>query len=73
MFVEVQRHGRGEAGERRRGLVPLPLRRPEPDSAKSAYARLLEGNGRWVKGALQHPDQDPARRAAVAPSSILTA
>ncbi|MDX3452533.1 carbonic anhydrase [Streptomyces sp. ME02-8801-2C] len=40
---------------------------PRPDSARTAYARLLEGNKRWVSGQLQHPDQDPARRAAVAP------
>ncbi|UUU19144.1 carbonic anhydrase [Streptomyces sp. DSM 40750] len=38
-----------------------------PDSARTAYARLMEGNRRWVSGKLQHPDQDPARRAAVAP------
>jgi carbonic anhydrase len=39
---------------------------PRPDSARAAYARLLEGNKRWVSGKLQHPDQDPARRTAVA-------
>ncbi|MBD9723838.1 carbonic anhydrase [Streptomyces caniscabiei] len=44
-----------------------PKAAPRPDSARTAYARLLEGNKRWGSGTLQHPDQDPARRAAVAP------
>jgi carbonic anhydrase len=39
---------------------------PRPDSAFSAYERLMEGNKRWVAGTLQHPDQDPARRKALA-------
>lgn len=39
---------------------------PRPDSAMAAYARLLEGNRRWVNGALQYPNQDPRRRTAVA-------
>ncbi|QNP68607.1 carbonic anhydrase [Streptomyces roseirectus] len=38
-----------------------------PATARAAYARLLEGNERWVKGTPQHPDQNPARRAALAP------
>ncbi|MDX3645518.1 carbonic anhydrase [Streptomyces sp. MB09-02B] len=46
---------------------PSPQAAPRPDSAGTAYARLLDGNKRWVSGKLQHPDQDPARRAAVAP------
>lgn len=37
-----------------------------PDSPWSAFARLMEGNERWVDGALQHPDRDPARREFVA-------
>ncbi|MEU9173657.1 carbonic anhydrase [Streptomyces sp. NPDC048420] len=37
-----------------------------PDSPWSAFARLMEGNKRWVDGTLQHPDRDPARRAYVA-------
>lgn len=40
---------------------------PRPDSARTAYARLMEGNKRWVSGKLQHPDQDPARRKVLAP------
>lgn len=37
-----------------------------PDSPWSAFARLMEGNKRWVVGALQHPDRDPRRRQFVA-------
>ncbi|EST19189.1 carbonic anhydrase [Streptomyces roseochromogenus] len=37
-----------------------------PDSPWPAFARLMEGNKRWVNGTLQHPDRDPARRQFVA-------
>lgn len=32
----------------------------------AAFARLMEGNERWVSGDLQHPDRDPTRREFVA-------
>ncbi|NNN33790.1 carbonic anhydrase [Streptomyces sp. S3(2020)] len=37
-----------------------------PDSPRAAFARLTEGNRRWVDGTLQHPDRDPKRREFVA-------
>lgn len=37
-----------------------------PGSPKAAYERLMEGNRRWVTGALQHPDRDPTRRELLA-------
>ncbi|NUS29358.1 MAG: carbonic anhydrase [Streptomyces sp.] len=37
-----------------------------PSTPSGAFTRLMEGNRRWVKGALLHPDQDPRRREAVA-------
>lgn len=46
--------------------TPAPSASPRPDSASKAFVRLMEGNRRWVKGALIHPDQDPRRREAVA-------
>ncbi|MDT0566216.1 carbonic anhydrase [Streptomyces sp. DSM 3412] len=45
---------------------PAPNAGPRPDTARATYDRLLDGNKRWVSGKPQHPDQDPARRAAVA-------
>lgn len=45
---------------------PSPSVGPRPDSARSSFTRLMEGNRRWVAGTLQHPDIDPARRMAVA-------
>ncbi|MEU8438587.1 carbonic anhydrase, partial [Streptomyces sp. NPDC029216] len=49
--------------------------RPEPaapnpaaSTPAAAYARLMEGNKRWVDGNLQHPDRDPTRRQLVAQS-----
>ncbi|MDJ0382353.1 carbonic anhydrase [Streptomyces sp. G-G2] len=39
---------------------------PRPDTPKVAFARLMEGNVRWVSGDLDHPDRDPKRRAFVA-------
>jgi carbonic anhydrase len=46
--------------------TPAPSPGPRPDSPSTAFARLMEGNARWVAGTLQHPDQDLARRTAVA-------
>ncbi|MFD9406053.1 carbonic anhydrase [Streptomyces sp. NPDC059989] len=45
-----------------------PNRAPEPRPAtpKAAFARLMEGNERWVSGKLEHPDRDPDRRKLVA-------
>ncbi|MFF6783322.1 carbonic anhydrase [Streptomyces sp. NPDC012510] len=45
---------------------PSPSPGVRPDSAHSAFTRLMEGNRRWAAGTLQHPDIDPARRKAVA-------
>nr|AQT39429.1 putative carbonic anhydrase b-CA(1)-6 [Streptomyces sp.] len=41
-----------------------PMARPTTPAA--AFARLMEGNERWVSGDLQHPDRDPNRRQLVA-------
>ncbi|WP_425245041.1 carbonic anhydrase [Streptomyces sp. NEAU-NA10] len=43
-----------------------PSANTRPDSPSAAFARLMEGNRRWVDGKLQHPGQDPSRRKAVA-------
>lgn len=43
-----------------------PTTGPSPGSPKAAYERLMSGNRRWVTGALQHPDRDPARRKLLA-------
>lgn len=45
---------------------PSPFAGPRPDSANAAYARLMQGNKRWMNGALQYPNQDARRRTAVA-------
>ncbi|MCX4725597.1 carbonic anhydrase [Streptomyces sp. NPDC090052] len=37
-----------------------------PTTPAAAFARLMEGNKRWVSGDLQHPDRDPNRRQLVA-------
>jgi carbonic anhydrase len=37
-----------------------------PDAPWAAFARLMDGNKRWVDGKLQHPDRDPQRRDLVA-------
>ncbi|WP_327579730.1 MULTISPECIES: carbonic anhydrase [unclassified Streptomyces] len=39
---------------------------PPPTTPAAAFARLMEGNKRWVSGDLQHPDRDPDRRELVA-------
>lgn len=38
----------------------------QPTTPAAAFARLMEGNQRWVTGDLQHPDRDPTRRQFVA-------
>jgi carbonic anhydrase len=43
---------------------PSPQARPTTPAA--AFARLMEGNKRWVSGDLEHPDRDPDRRQFVA-------
>ncbi|MFI1395235.1 carbonic anhydrase [Streptomyces sp. NPDC020681] len=37
-----------------------------PITPAAAFARLVDGNERWVSGDLQHPDRDPTRREFVA-------
>ncbi len=37
-----------------------------PTTPAAAFARLVEGNRRWVSGDLHHPDRDPDRRQLVA-------
>ncbi|MFF6804474.1 carbonic anhydrase [Streptomyces sp. NPDC012616] len=37
-----------------------------PDSPWAAFARLMDGNRRWVDGKLLHPDRDPSQRQFVA-------
>ncbi|MFE7275880.1 carbonic anhydrase [Streptomyces sp. NPDC057623] len=37
-----------------------------PDSPWAAFARLMDGNKRWVNETLQHPDRDAKRRQFVA-------
>ncbi|MEU2929630.1 carbonic anhydrase [Streptomyces sp. NPDC007251] len=39
---------------------------PRPTTPAAAFARLMEGNKRWVSGDLHHPDRDPDRRQLVA-------
>jgi carbonic anhydrase len=48
------------------GKTPAPAANARPDSPWTAFARLMEGNERWVDGTLQHPDRDPQRREFVA-------
>ncbi|WP_329219402.1 carbonic anhydrase [Streptomyces sp. NBC_01485] len=43
-----------------------PNANARPESPWSAFARLMDGNKRWVDGTLQHPDRDPRRRDLVA-------
>jgi carbonic anhydrase len=45
---------------------PSPAAGARPDSPWAAFARLMDGNKRWVDGKLQHPDRDPKRREFVA-------
>ncbi len=46
--------------------APSPAAAARPDSPWAAFARLMDGNKRWVDGRLQHPDRDPKRREFVA-------
>ncbi|MEV0226651.1 carbonic anhydrase, partial [Streptomyces sp. NPDC050704] len=46
--------------------TPSPAAAARPDAPWSAFSRLMDGNKRWVDGALQHPDRDPERRDLVA-------
>ncbi|MFE5285918.1 carbonic anhydrase [Nocardia sp. NPDC056611] len=39
---------------------------PAPSTPAAAWSRLMAGNGRWVKGNLDHPDRDPDRRELLA-------
>ncbi|MEU4930467.1 carbonic anhydrase [Streptomyces yokosukanensis] len=43
-----------------------PAPSPRPTTPATAFARLMDGNERWVSGRLQHPDRDPDRRQLVA-------
>ncbi|MFD2121927.1 carbonic anhydrase, partial [Streptomyces cirratus] len=43
-----------------------PTPTPRPTTPAAAFARLREGNQRWVSGDLHHPDRDPTRRELVA-------
>ncbi|MEU7639446.1 carbonic anhydrase [Streptomyces sp. NPDC039016] len=57
------------AGCSSKGAVPsaaTALARARPSTPGAAFARLMEGNKRWVSGALHHPDRDPNRRQLVA-------
>ncbi|MCD7438795.1 carbonic anhydrase [Streptomyces lincolnensis] len=45
------------------GASATPTTRP--DSPWTAFARLMDGNERWVDGTLEHPDRDPERRELV--------
>ncbi|MEU2675245.1 carbonic anhydrase, partial [Streptomyces sp. NPDC007164] len=36
-----------------------------PSTPSEAFARLMDGNERWVSGDLRHPDRDPNRREFV--------
>ncbi|SDO97007.1 carbonic anhydrase [Streptomyces sp. cf386] len=46
--------------------TPSPSAGPSPTTPRAAYGRLLEGNKRWVAGALQRPNQGVDRRESVA-------
>lgn len=44
---------------------PSASPQPSPTTPAAAFARLMEGNKRWVSGNLRHPDRDPDRRQLV--------
>lgn len=50
------------------GASPTSSASPEarPATPAAAFARLVDGNKRWVSGDLRHPDRDPDRRQLVA-------
>ena len=58
--------GTGRAAAAAGTPSPSPAAAARPDSPWSAFARLMDGNKRWVDGTLQHPDRDPERREFVA-------
>lgn len=58
--------GTGKASAGAAANSPSPVANTRPDSPWTAFARLMEGNERWVDGTLQHPDRDPKRRKFVA-------
>ncbi|MGW2563468.1 carbonic anhydrase [Streptomyces sp. NPDC001514] len=43
-----------------------PTTDARPTTPEAAFARLTDGNKRWVSGDLRHPDRDPNRRQLVA-------
>ncbi|MEU7423477.1 carbonic anhydrase [Streptomyces sp. NPDC040750] len=45
---------------------PTPTATTRPATPAAAFARLVEGNKRWVSGDLRHPDRDPDRRQLLA-------
>ena len=47
-------------------LAPSASPTARPTTPAAAFARLMDGNKRWVSGDLQHPDRDPNRRQFVA-------
>ncbi|MEU5540853.1 carbonic anhydrase [Streptomyces sioyaensis] len=47
-------------------LAPSASPTARPTTPDAAFARLMDGNARWVSGDLQHPDRDPNRRQFVA-------
>ncbi|WP_206342387.1 carbonic anhydrase [Streptomyces ureilyticus] len=53
------------AGAEKKAPTTPPAAGERPDSPWAAFARLMEGNERWVDGKLQHPDRDPRRREFV--------
>jgi carbonic anhydrase len=56
----------GKAAPAGAAKAPSPSAGPRPDSPWAAFARLMDGNKRWVDGTLQHPDRDLRRREFVA-------
>lgn len=57
---------KGTAAAAGASTSPSPGAAARPDSPWAAFARLMDGNKRWVDGRLQHPDRDPKRREFVA-------
>ncbi|MBC9728503.1 carbonic anhydrase [Streptomyces sp. TRM68367] len=55
----------GNAQPAAAATTPAPSAGLRPDSPWEAFARLMDGNKRWVAGKLQHPDRDPVRRQFV--------
>jgi carbonic anhydrase len=57
--------GKQTAGAAAAAKSASPTASARPNSPWSAFARLMDGNKRWEKGTLQHPDRDLARREFV--------